>query len=52
MRKCTACGITLPPLNGCEENDFRYECEECEINSHELEEALDQAFRELTKEEA
>jgi hypothetical protein len=27
---CIECGCPLPPLNGCEENDFRYICEDCE----------------------
>lgn len=31
MSKCISCGDQLPPLNGSEENDFRSECEECEI---------------------
>lgn len=33
MSKCVSCGGNLPPLNGCEENDFREECEHCEIES-------------------
>lgn len=26
---CMICGSSLPPLNGSEENDFKYLCEDC-----------------------
>ena len=29
MRKCITCKCKLPPLNGVEENDFSYQCDEC-----------------------
>ena len=29
-RFCEFCNDELPPLNGTEENDFRFICEECE----------------------
>ncbi len=30
MSCCENCGCVLPPLNGCEENDFAYVCEDCD----------------------
>lgn len=30
MGRCVTCGCKLPPLNGCEENDFAVECEYCQ----------------------
>lgn len=31
MNCCINCGCILPPLNGCEENDFATFCETCDI---------------------
>lgn len=42
MSKCVNCGGNLPPLNGCEENDFRSECEHCEIESELFDEEEDE----------
>lgn len=42
MSKCISCGDQLPPLNGCEENDFRSECEHCEIESELFDEEEDE----------
>lgn len=35
MNKCISCGVSLPPLNGSEENDFAVECEHCEAHEEE-----------------
>lgn len=29
---CLSCGDKLPPLNGSEENDFAFLCEECRVD--------------------
>ena len=41
---CLRCERPLPPLNGCEEDDFRYVCEECEMESELSEDEADYLF--------
>jgi hypothetical protein len=33
--RCITCGCKMPPLNGCEEDDFAAECEWCREHGEE-----------------
>jgi len=38
---CLRCSCKLPPLCGCEDDDFRYICEDCESEAELTEDEAD-----------
>ena len=42
FENCIRCGTELPLLNGVEENDFSYFCDDCKHEQTELKEEIEE----------